>query len=88
MNKSYLEQLDVYRALAALSVCAVHFTYDTVFTKYFAQGLFVQLFFTLSGFVICLNYIEKLQKFINCYDKDIECFSATNGSTIFSNNVK
>ena len=62
MNKSYLEQLDVYRALAALSVCAVHFTYDTVFTKYFAQGLFVQLFFTLSGFVICLNYLEKIQK--------------------------
>jgi len=59
---NHIKQLDVFRALAALSVCAVHFTYDTFFTKYFAQGLFVQLFFTLSGFVICLNYIEKLQK--------------------------
>ena len=61
MNKSYLEQLDVFRALAALSVCAVHFSYDTIFHVYFKQALFVQFFFTLSGFVIYLNYHD--QKF-------------------------
>ncbi len=60
---NHIKQLDVFRALAALSVCSVHFTYDTGFSKYFAQGLFVQLFFTLSGFVICLNYLDKIDKF-------------------------
>jgi len=56
MHKSYLEQLDVFRAVAALSVCAVHFSYDSIFHVYFKQALFVQFFFTLSGFVIYLNY--------------------------------
>tara|TARA_E500000178_G_C16905711_1_gene700185 strand:- start:8 stop:1084 length:1077 start_codon:yes stop_codon:yes gene_type:complete len=70
MNKSYLEQLDVFRAIAALSVCAVHFSYDTIFHIYFKQALFVQFFFTLSGFVICLNYhdqefnISKIKNFM------------------------
>ena len=59
MNKSYLEQLDVFRAIAALSVCAVHFSYDTIFHIYFKQALFVQFFFTLSGFVIYLNYHDQ-----------------------------
>ena len=70
MNKSYLEQLDVYRALAALSVCAVHFSYNSIFHVYFKQALFVQFFFTLSGFVIYLNYhnqnfnISRIKKFM------------------------
>ena len=70
MNKSYLDQLDVFRALAALSVCAVHFSYNSVFHVYFKQALFVQFFFTLSGFVIYLNYhnqnfdISKIKKFM------------------------
>ena len=70
MNKSYLEQLDVYRALAALSVCAVHFSYNSIFHIYFKQALFVQFFFTLSGFVIYLNYhnqnfnISRIKKFM------------------------
>jgi len=59
VNK-HINQLDVFRGLAALSVCAVHFTYDSIFHKYFAQGLFVQLFFTLSGFVIAYNYYHSL----------------------------
>ena len=50
LANKHINQLDVFRGLAALSVCAVHFTYDSIFHKYFAQGLFVQLFFTLSGF--------------------------------------
>lgn len=60
MNKKKILQLDVFRGFAALSVCAVHFNYDTYFHKYFAQGLFVQLFFALSGFVICYNYHKKI----------------------------
>jgi len=70
MNKSYLEQLDVFRALAALSVCAVHFSYNSIFHIYFKQALFVQFFFTLSGFVIYLNYnnqkfdISKIKNFM------------------------
>ena len=70
MNKSYLDQLDVFRALAALSVCAVHFSYNSIFHIYFKQALFVQFFFTLSGFVIYLNYhnqgfnISKIKEFM------------------------
>ena len=60
MKNKHIKQLDVFRALAALSVCSVHFTYDSFFHNYFAQGLFVQLFFTLSGFVIAYNYHENL----------------------------
>tara|TARA_Y100001958_G_C21168367_1_gene500651 strand:+ start:51 stop:1118 length:1068 start_codon:yes stop_codon:yes gene_type:complete len=60
MNNYHIQQLDVFRALAALSVCAVHFNYNSFFHNHFAEGLFVQLFFTLSGFVITLNYLEKI----------------------------
>ena len=63
MNYNHIQQLDVFRALAALSVCAVHFNYNSFFHNYFAEGLFVQLFFTLSGFVITLNYLEKINIF-------------------------
>lgn len=59
-KQDHIKQLDVFRALAALSVCAVHFTYESFFHKYFAEGIFVQLFFTLSGFVIFLNYSDKI----------------------------
>ena len=63
MSKNHIQQLDVFRALAALSVCAVHFNYDSIFHNYFAEGLFVQLFFTLSGFVISLNYHNNIKHF-------------------------
>lgn len=63
MVNKHINQLDVFRGLAALSVCAVHFTYDSIFYKYFAQGLFVQLFFTLSGFVIAYNYYHNLNDY-------------------------
>lgn len=64
-NQDHIEQLDVFRALAALSVCAVHFTYESFFHKYLAEGIFVQLFFTLSGFVIFLNYSDKINNLEN-----------------------
>ena len=60
MQKTYLEQLDVFRAIAALSICAVHFSYESIFHIYFKQSLFVQFFFTLSGFVIYLNYHDQI----------------------------
>ena len=62
MNQNHYNQLDVFRGLAALSACVVHFNYNSFFRKYFAMGLFVQLFFTLSGFVIFLNYHQKINK--------------------------
>jgi|688.fasta_scaffold309053_2 peptidoglycan/LPS O-acetylase OafA/YrhL len=61
LNHKHIDQLDVFRALAALSVCSVHFTYESFFHNYFAEGLFVQLFFTLSGFVIAYNYHDNLK---------------------------
>ena len=64
-KQDHIKQLDVFRALAALSVCAVHFTYESFFHKYFAEGIFVQLFFTLSGFVIFLNYSDKIKTLEN-----------------------
>lgn len=75
MNKSenekkscYYPQLDVFRALAALSVCAVHFNFDSFFYKNIANGIFVQLFFTLSGFVIYLNYWDKINNANELFD--------------------
>ena len=62
MNQNHYNQLDVFRGLAALSVCAFHFNFNSFFHKYFAMDLFVQLFFTLSGFVIFLNYFQKINK--------------------------
>jgi len=58
MNKHHYPQLDVFRALAALSVCAVHFNFDSFFYNHFANGLFVQLFFALSGFLFLLLKVD------------------------------
>jgi peptidoglycan/LPS O-acetylase OafA/YrhL len=45
MEQNHYNQLDVFRGLAALSVCAVHFNYNSnFFHNYFAMGIFVQLF--------------------------------------------
>ncbi len=60
MFKNHFEQLDVFRALAACSVAAVHFELNSVFHNYLSSRVFVQLFFTLSGFVIFLNYYDNL----------------------------
>jgi peptidoglycan/LPS O-acetylase OafA/YrhL len=60
LTNNHYPQLDVFRALAALSVCAVHFNFNSYFHKNLANGIFVQLFFTLSGFVIYLNYYNKI----------------------------
>jgi peptidoglycan/LPS O-acetylase OafA/YrhL len=60
MSKKNLPQLNAYRAIAALSVCGFHFNIDSFFHNDFAIGWFYQLFFALSGFVIYLNYHEKL----------------------------
>ena len=60
MKDGQIKQLYVFRALAALSVCSIHFTYESFFNNYFAQHVFVQLFFSLSGFIIAYNYHNKL----------------------------
>ena len=63
MKNKHINQLDVFRGLAALSVCASHFGYNSFFYNYFGNVLFVQLFFTLSGFVIAYNYYSNLKNF-------------------------
>ena len=83
MNKNHIEQLDVFRALAALSVCAVHFNYDSIFHNYFAEGLFVQLFFTLSGFVISLNYHNNIKRFLDLKNFLIKRFKRLNPLHLF-----
>ena len=40
--------LDVFRALAALSVCAVHFNFDSFFHNHFANGLTQRWVFILG----------------------------------------
>jgi len=64
-----LLQLDGLRGLFSLMVAIYHFPYENEFSEISAtsnflvrQGeLFVDFFFVLSGFVICLNYIDRLQ---------------------------
>ena len=60
MNK-HIESLDCYRGVAALSVAAIHFNINSsLFNSKFANGLFVQMFFVLSGFVLLINYINNI----------------------------
>ena len=59
--KKFYNQLECFRGYAALCVAAVHFNVNSIFHHSpFATGLFVSFFFTLSGFVISLNYFDKI----------------------------
>ena len=75
MNKNRIEELDVLRGIAALSVILFHYTskYDEVFTpKIFSTFEFkygylgVQLFFIISGFVIfmTINKVKSGKEFV------------------------
>ena len=64
MKKKKFEILETYRGFAALMIAAIHFRLDTpLVNHFFANGLFVHFFFTLSGFVIYYNYYNKIQNF-------------------------
>jgi len=56
----YLESL---RGIAALVVVVFHFNVSSIFNNQFTQNgwLFVDFFFVLSGFVVAMNYQEKIK---------------------------
>ena len=58
--KNKLQSFETYRGFAALMIAAVHFNVNSpLSTHSLANGLFVHFFFTLSGFVMYLNYHNK-----------------------------
>ncbi|WP_366788678.1 acyltransferase family protein [uncultured Flavobacterium sp.] len=69
MQNIRLLQLDGLRGLFSLIVVIYHFPYENEFSEIsitsnflVRQGdLFVDFFFVLSGFVISLKYIDRLQ---------------------------
>ena len=59
--KNKLQSFETYRGFAALMIAAVHFNVNSPLSNHsLANGLFVHFFFTLSGFVMYLNYHNKL----------------------------
>ena len=63
--KEKLSALETYRGFAAIMIAAVHFNVNwSLFNNQIVNGYYVQLFFTLSGFVIYLNYKDKITNFI------------------------
>ena len=62
--KDKLTALETYRGFAAIMIAAVHFNVNwSLFNNSIVNGHYVQLFFTLSGFVMYLNYNEKITNF-------------------------
>ena len=62
--KNKLQSFETYRGFAALMIAAVHFNVNSPLSNHsLANGLFVHFFFTLSGFVMYLNYHNKLIDF-------------------------
>lgn len=62
--KNKLQSFETYRGFAALMIAAVHFNVNSPLSNHsLANGLFVHFFFTLSGFVMYLNYHNKLVDF-------------------------
>ena len=66
--KTKLQSFETYRGIAALMIAAIHFNVNSPLSNHiFANGLFVHFFFTLSGFVMQLNYGEKIISFEKIY---------------------
>ena len=62
--KNYLQSFDSYRGLSACMICAAHFNVNSPITMHaLANGLLVNFFFTLSGFVMYLTYHNRLIDF-------------------------
>ena len=62
--KNKLESFETYRGFAALMIAAIHFKVNSPLVNHvFANGFFVHFFFTLSGFVIYLNYRDRISSF-------------------------
>ena len=63
-NNKYISALDCYRGIAAICVTTIHININSIFlNSEFSTGLFVQLFFVLSGYVLYINYYNNLKKF-------------------------
>ena len=59
--KTKLESFETYRGFAALMIAAIHFKVNSPLVNHvFANGFFVHFFFTLSGFVMYLNYRDRI----------------------------
>lgn len=65
-KKYYLESL---RGIAALSVAIHHFDIGSIFNNGFTEQawILVDLFFVLSGYLIALNYLSKIQTTSDLY---------------------
>lgn len=65
-KKYYLESL---RGIAALSVAIHHFDIGSIFNNSFTEQawILVDLFFVLSGYLIALNYLSKIQTASDLY---------------------
>jgi len=61
-DKDHLISLDSLRGLAALSVVLFHISWNPIFSLSYARNsyLMVDFFFVLSGFVIALNYNDRI----------------------------
>ena len=59
--KTKLESFETYRGFAALMIAAIHFNVNSPLSNHIlANGFFVHFFFTLSGFVMYLNYKDRI----------------------------
>ena len=69
MTSSKIWHLESLRGIAAIAVCLYHFQINSHFSNQFIQNawIFVDFFFVLSGFVIAINYQNKLLNFKNIY---------------------
>ncbi|MEO8373759.1 MAG: acyltransferase [Sphingomonas bacterium] len=69
MRQNFYRNLESIRGVSALMICAYHVGWAThlhALPFYSNLWIFVDLFFALSGFVIALAYIDRLQNFANC----------------------
>lgn len=66
MRQNFYRNLESIRGVAALMICIYHIGWSTHLHElpfYSNLWIFVDLFFVLSGFVIALAYIDRLQNF-------------------------
>ncbi|MEO6218452.1 MAG: acyltransferase [Sphingomonas sp.] len=69
MRQNFYRNLESIRGVAALMICFYHIGWSTHLHQlpfYSNLWIFVDLFFVLSGFVISLAYIDRLQNFADC----------------------
>ena len=64
MERPVYVSLQCFRGIAALLVTTIHINVNNPFLdSSFRTGLFVQFFFVLSGFILSINYSNKINNF-------------------------